>query len=168
MKIIYIHGYGSSPQSKSAQSLREFFPDLITPTYDPLKPRESLKNLISIVPKNEKVVIVGSSLGGWYATRVAEATNSHLVVYNPSTEPENTLVKYEIDEEIREIYKKIKEESKKDLPAQVILSIDDEVIDYKKAMSYYMPKSNFVFNKGGHRIGNNIHNVVDCIHSFAK
>jgi predicted esterase YcpF (UPF0227 family) len=174
MKIIYIHGYGSSGSSESASKLKNFIPELITPTYDPSTPSKSLKELLELVDsQRDEVLLIGSSLGGWYANQICNRRKKAIaVLYNPSTQPEKTLSKYGISKEILEEYKKLKVANRDSAvygPMKtVILSTDDEVIDYQIAKKYFRDKAEIVENTGGHRIGNNYPEVLREVAKLIK
>ncbi len=68
---MYIHGYGSTGQAMKAQLLHAMFPDarLISPTFDynALMPQEIYNRLQTIVADEHPDLILGSSMGGYYA-----------------------------------------------------------------------------------------------------
>ena len=45
-------------------------------------------------PGFDSMAVIGSSLGGFYATAVAEAMNCHAVLLNPAVDPARDLAKY--------------------------------------------------------------------------
>lgn len=166
MKIIYIHGFGSNGNTDTAKDLRKTFPDLISPTYDPLSPGKSLNQLEKLLDKKEKNIIIASSLGGWYAERLSEKVkNVELYLYNPSTNPSGTLGKFGVEQGILDEYARLQlniGESKK-TPVTLFLAIDDEVIPFRIARDHYTEKSrrgevklNIVMADGGHRMGTNV------------
>lgn len=71
MKILYIHGYGSTGNAMKAQKLQMMFPDweIVAPTfdYDRLSPKVIFDQLKSIIGKEQPQAILGSSTGGYYA-----------------------------------------------------------------------------------------------------
>jgi hypothetical protein len=80
VKYLYLHGFGSSPLAKKAVAFADYFapkgivferPDLRVPTFE----RMTLSAMIDTVRARiagEDTIIVGSSLGGLTASRVAE------------------------------------------------------------------------------------------------
>ena len=88
MKIIYLHGFNSSSKSTKAQILECYFkaredisficPDL---KVSPNTAIEQIENLIKSYKSN--VALIGSSLGGLYATYASERFNLKSVVINP-------------------------------------------------------------------------------------
>ena len=157
-QIIYIHGYGSSGQSSTAEKLRVHFPNLISPTYDPLDPHTSLNELTNLVGQfqrnNTDVILVSSSLGGWYAEQISKKMKVASIFYNPSIFPHKTLSKYNLDESIIEDYNVLSEDHKDLNQANsikhIIVCMDDEIVDPTSAISYFYDHS-YIFTKGGHR-----------------
>jgi uncharacterized protein len=99
--LLYLHGFRSSPQSFKAQRLQAWLqrhrPDVHwwCPQLPP-SPREALELLregIAAWPTATSAVL-GSSLGGFYATVVAEATGWPAVLMNPAVDPARDLAAY--------------------------------------------------------------------------
>ena len=69
--FLYIHGYGSTGQAMKAQLLREMFPEarVLSPTldYDHVPPLELFRSLHEIISTEQPDLIIGSSMGGYYA-----------------------------------------------------------------------------------------------------
>jgi predicted esterase YcpF (UPF0227 family) len=99
--LLYLHGFRSSPQSAKARQMRAWVqaqcpnvhwwcPQL------PPSPKEALEMVqvgIAAWPQ-ERMVTVGSSLGGFYATWVAERTGCRAALLNPAIDPARDLAKY--------------------------------------------------------------------------
>ena len=93
---LYLHGFLSSPASEKAQQMMTFFQDhpklgtLSTP-FMHLDPREAMAlaetELQDLQERHDKVWIVGSSLGGFYATYLAEKPNVPAILINPAVRP---------------------------------------------------------------------------------
>ena len=99
--LLYLHGFRSSPQSFKAQRLqawlREHQPDVHwwCPQL-PASPREAMA-LVHDGIRNwpaDSAAVLGSSLGGFYATAVAEATGWPAVLMNPAVDPARDLAVY--------------------------------------------------------------------------
>ena len=99
--LLYLHGFRSSPKSFKAQRLRAWLgahrPDLHwwCPQLPP-SPREALALLsegIAAWPADRSAVL-GSSLGGFYATVIAEAAGWPAVVMNPAVHPARDLARH--------------------------------------------------------------------------
>jgi len=96
--LLYLHGFRSSPQSTKARKVGAWVaanrPEVVwhCPQLLP-SPREAFDAIeASIVawPK-ERMAVIGSSLGGFYATAVAERTGCRAVLLNPAIEPARDL-----------------------------------------------------------------------------
>ena len=99
--LLYLHGFRSSPQSFKARRLAAWLADnrpglhWWCPQLPP-SPREAMALLqrgIAGWPADTAAVL-GSSLGGFYATAVAEATGWPAVVMNPAVDPARDLAAY--------------------------------------------------------------------------
>ena len=99
--FFYLHGFRSSPQSYKARLLHDYFHSIgkadkfLCPQL-PVSPKEAMqlaRDLCLTIPSNE-LVLVGSSLGGYYATALAEEFMCRAVVLNPAITPASDLQKY--------------------------------------------------------------------------
>lgn len=95
---VYLHGFLSSPQSKKAQQLINFFDhhqmkgQLLVPTlsFEPAEAIQQAEDAIHTLqqqPGIEWVFVMGSSLGGFYATYLAEKEDLKAVLINPAVRP---------------------------------------------------------------------------------
>jgi uncharacterized protein len=94
LKILYLHGFRSSPQSMKAQvtgaRMAELglADDFLCPQL-PASPQAAMAlalQLVDGVPASE-LAIIGSSLGGYYATWLAERLGCRAVLLNPAIVP---------------------------------------------------------------------------------
>ena len=99
--LLYLHGFRSSPQSMKARKFAEWMrthrPDVQwwCPQLPP-SPKEAfalVSDGIADWPK-ETMAVIGSSLGGFYASAVAERVGCRAVLLNPAVEPARDLAKY--------------------------------------------------------------------------
>jgi len=99
--LLYLHGFRSSPQSAKARQMAvrvaEQHPGVTwwCPQLPP-SPQEAMAMLmegIATWPRTA-MAVVGSSLGGFYATCVAENTDCLAVLLNPAVDPARDLAKY--------------------------------------------------------------------------
>ena len=96
--LLYLHGFRSSPQSNKARQMaarvREQHPGVTwwCPQLPP-SPRAAIDMLMRGIDRwpRDAMAVVGSSLGGFYATCVAEATGCKAVVLNPAVDPARDL-----------------------------------------------------------------------------
>lgn len=99
--LLYLHGFRSSPQSVKAQRMaawvKKHAPRLTwwCPQLPP-SPREAVEILATGVADwpVERMAIVGSSLGGFYATVLAERLGCKAALINPAVDPARDLAKY--------------------------------------------------------------------------
>ena len=99
--LLYLHGFRSSPQSAKARLMAQLMatkhPDIHwwCPQLPP-SPREAMDLLLAGVidwPR-ASMAVVGSSLGGFYATYVAEQMGCRAALLNPAVDPARDLAKY--------------------------------------------------------------------------
>jgi predicted esterase YcpF (UPF0227 family) len=99
--ILYLHGFRSSPQSFKARLLGEGMQAMgrsdqyICPQL-PASPQQAIDLSLSLVasyPRDE-IHVVGSSLGGFYATHLAERLGCRAVLLNPAVKSFRDLEKY--------------------------------------------------------------------------
>jgi uncharacterized protein len=94
--IIYIHGFKSSPLSEKATALKAAFSGLIAADYDTLHPDTGFGQLDELIRPHlrENLVLVGSSLGGFWAYHFACRYGLKCVLLNPCMHPETTLPQF--------------------------------------------------------------------------
>ena len=90
--IVYIHGFNSSPASSKANLLKTRLEALGRGTeYSapalPHSPARAAALLDALVTRNRGAALVGSSLGGYYATWLAEKHGMRAVLLNPVVRP---------------------------------------------------------------------------------
>lgn len=99
--LLYLHGFRSSPRSFKAvrlqQWLRQHRPEVHwwCPQLPP-SPRQAIGDVLAQVAQwpQGRFAVLGSSLGGFYATCVAEHTGCPAVLLNPAVEPARDLAPY--------------------------------------------------------------------------
>ena len=105
MNLIYIHGLDSDANSTKGLLLDKYCqqhhldisvhrPDLNQP---PKVVFDKLLKLVAELDADSKVILVGSSLGGYFATLVSNETGCPALLINPSTQPHITLQRFEAD-----------------------------------------------------------------------
>lgn len=96
--VLYLHGFRSSPQSTKARMtgawLAKHHPDVTfwCPQL-PASPRQAMADVLAGVAAWPRglMAVFGSSLGGFYATAVAERTGCRAVLLNPAVDPARDL-----------------------------------------------------------------------------
>lgn len=99
--LLYLHGFRSSPRSTKAQLVQERIAQrhpgvtLWCPQLPP-SPREAMEMVAQGTANwsHERMAVIGSSLGGFYASWVAEQTGCRAAVLNPAVFPARDLAKY--------------------------------------------------------------------------
>jgi len=99
--LLYLHGFRSSPQSTKArgvmQRMAEHHPAVqcwcpqLTPS-----PREAMDLVLHGIASwpRASMAVIGSSLGGFYATHVAAMSGCRVVLLNPAVDPARDLTRY--------------------------------------------------------------------------
>ena len=156
--IYYIHGFNSSPQSKKANILKEYFAAKgMAERYRVPALPYAFNEAIDLLEEEFKhceaddVVLIGSSLGGFYSTYFAErygfkaalinpAVDAHILLASLIGENENiytgekyTLTQTHIDA-LAAV--NVSEIIKKEL-FLVLVQTEDETLDYRKAVHLY-------------------------------
>ena len=91
--IVYLHGFNSSPQSLKARLVEARMADLdlldqLACPALPHSPKEAIASIDILLPADASVVtFIGSSLGGFYATHLAEKHGAKAVLVNPAVQP---------------------------------------------------------------------------------
>ncbi|RKP48557.1 YqiA/YcfP family alpha/beta fold hydrolase [Pararobbsia silviterrae] len=169
--IVYLHGFRSSPQSFKARLLAHRLTELghadrwRCPAL-PVSPAESIalvERELRGVPADQ-VSLIGSSLGGYYATYLAERHGYRAVLVNPATDPGRDLSRYlgeqplwhgggSIVVEARHL-----DEFKTLAVASItrperyylIAATGDEVLDYRDMLKFYAGAKTTLIDGGDH------------------
>ncbi|QDF66054.1 esterase YqiA [Shewanella sp. SNU WT4] len=158
--LLYIHGFNSSPQSDKARITlaycQEHYPELLVHQPQlPSHPVAALAMLCDIteqaLAKGEPLYYIGSSLGGFFATILAERYGGVAALVNPAIEPHQlmtSLLGWQTNPYTGERYQ-VTLEHQTQLAAMavkviahpdrflVLLQTGDEVLDYREAVAYY-------------------------------
>ncbi len=134
--IIYFYGWGGGEHSKGLIALRERFKknEVYAPVYDQINPKSNYSILDALYIKSmdyEKVIVIGNSLGGYWANCFVEQYPVYsAILINPSLYPAETISKYGVQEEFLKNYRPSPFQNKN---KWLFLSSHDEVIDPKIA-----------------------------------
>ncbi len=99
--LLYLHGFRSSPQSAKARQVATWMqahhPEVVwwCPQLPP-SPREAMEMVSEGIARwpRDNMAVMGSSLGGFYATHVAETCACKAVLLNPAVNPARDLAGY--------------------------------------------------------------------------
>lgn len=168
--FVYVHGFNSSPKSYKAQQVLDCFcqqgaeQQLSVPELSHY-PAEAIEQLQTLVQAAGKVLLIGSSLGGFYATWLAERyANARAVLVNPAVAPHRLLInmlgetqnyytgqRYELTHqhmtELEALYS-----AQVSHPERLLLlqQQGDETLDYRDAVGYYKASGQIVQPGGSH------------------
>lgn len=167
--IVYLHGFNSSPQSHKAQLLGRYMAerglasDYACPALAPLA-ADAVREIEKLI-EGRGVCLVGSSLGGFYATHLSEKHAAKAVLINPAIDPHvglraylgpqknlHTGEPYELTEAHLEEWKRLY--APRVTPRRYLLLVEkgDEVLDYRKAVQRYAGSEQIVIDGGDHSL----------------
>lgn len=183
--ILYIHGFNSSPLSIKAEQTRKYIfnhfpqvnfycPQLVS------NPKGAISQLEKIIQSSEPEdlwYLMGSSLGGYFASYLSEKYHLKSVLINPAIKPFELLTDYlgeQVNPYTEEVYQvtkthmaelKLIEPKQPDFDMQqknnylVMVQTDDEVLNYKQAVEKYQYCKLVVEQGGDHSFVNFEHHL---------
>lgn len=155
MNVIYLHGFRSSSASIKGQLLKDYcekhtkvqvhLPDLN------MSPMDAIQQVSQLIASMQDVALVGSSLGGFYATHLVAKHGVPAVLINPAMRPWQLFRELFDDELPLQVHPNwcLDEADLEQLEALVLptaqdadkilvlLQQGDEVLDYREAHRYY-------------------------------
>ena len=154
--ILYIHGFNSAPESKKASQLTSVMQQmglgeqLRVPALHH-HPRQAIAQLEAAIGELGSPLLVGSSLGGYYATWLAERHGLKALLVNPAVSPHRrfdgslgTQTNHYSGETWELTHDHVNALAELEVPAprdpqriQVWLQTADETLDYRYAETYY-------------------------------
>lgn len=175
MAIIYLHGFASSGQSAKVDALREamqgvadvYGPDL---PVDPSEAAKAIGDLIATLTDkgDDKILLVGTSLGGFYAWALGRYFSVPAVLINPAMNPQRDTLRYlgrqtnhqtgrQFEWTLNHVDKlaalrDVALDTEVDEPVDVFVALDDDVIDASDTIRELDGKATInVLASGGHR-----------------
>ena len=169
--ILYLHGFKSSPQSFKARVIGEALAvrgragEYLCPQL-PASPAAAAAlalELVQAVPVNE-LTVVGSSLGGFYATWIAERLGCRAVLLNPAVQPPRDLEQYvgfsnayHSDQPFEFKHAYIEQLQALTVPAitrperyLLIAATGDEVLDWREMQAHYPGAQQLIIQGSDH------------------
>lgn len=174
--LVYLHGFRSSPRSSKAVMTGEAVKGLSSPVnsfewYCPqllASPKESMDMVTAYIDESnaDRIVVIGSSLGGFYANYLAEKYGCKAVVLNPAVRAARELAPhvgmmtaYDSDEpfDFRPEYI----DQLKSLQVEAITKPEryflmaakgDELLDWQEMVAFYPGASQLVLEGSDHGI----------------
>jgi predicted esterase YcpF (UPF0227 family) len=173
--ILYLHGFRSSPQSFKARVMGQRMAELglqddyLCPQL-PASPAAAIALAGALVAGVDpaQLTVVGSSLGGFYATWLAEHLGCRAVLLNPAVKPPRDLesyvgvsTQYHSDEPFEFKHEYIAELRSLVVPAisrpqryLLLAATGDEVLDWREMTARYPGSPQVVMEGGDHAISN--------------
>jgi predicted esterase YcpF (UPF0227 family) len=170
--ILYLHGFNSAPQSSKAQVLKRYLEErgrggeFVCPQL-PHRPNLAIaaaESEIERMPRGS-ITLVGSSLGGFYATWLAEKHDLRAVLLNPAIDPHLGLRAYlgpQKNFHGEETYELTEEHLRgwralflTEVHAErylLLVETGDEVLDYRAAVRKYLGAKQIVVQGGDHSL----------------
>ena len=153
--LIYIHGFNSSPASSKAQLLKArlealgWGAEFAAPAL-PHSPAQAAALLDGLAMRHPGAALVGSSLGGYYATYLAERHGLKAALLNPAVRPHELLAphvgrqkNFHTGEDYDFTLQHVEELRVLEVPAitpgryLLVAAAGDEVLDYRRAVERY-------------------------------
>jgi predicted esterase YcpF (UPF0227 family) len=184
--LLYLHGFNSSPESKKAQQTRRWFEhnapeiEFVCPSLPPYGDiAMALLEKLVTDRLSDSVTVIGSSMGGFFATCLAERYNLKAVLINPAVSPDRGLQRwlgenanYHTGEKWLFEAQHIDEYRRLDPPEinnknnyLVLLQSGDEVLDYRDAQQRYSG-CKIILESGGDHSFIDYHQHLKNIHQF--
>lgn len=184
--LLYLHGFNSSPESKKAQQTRRWFEhnapeiEFVCPSLPPYGDiAMALLEKLVTDRLSDSVTVIGSSMGGFFATCLAERYNLNAVLVNPAVSPDRGLQRwlgenanYHTGEKWLFEAQHIDEYRRLDPPEinnknnyLVLLQSGDEVLDYRDAQQRYSG-CKIILESGGDHSFIDYHQHLKNIHQF--
>lgn len=172
--LLYLHGFNSSPLSHKARVTHDYCVamgagDRIGVPELPHVPDQAIAEMRAIIEAQTlPVVLIGSSLGGYYATWLAEEYGLRAALINPAVNPAELWhehlglnrnyysgKRYEITEEHVAQLRRL-ERSPLQRPQNLLLLVQtgDETLDYRLAVDKYKSATSIIQDGGNHSFVN--------------
>jgi predicted esterase YcpF (UPF0227 family) len=171
--IVYLHGFISSPQSKKAIMLGDYLKNVVSGVeyavpelhHRPLRAMVQIEAACRPVAPRD-LTLVGSSLGGFYATVMAERLGCRAALLNPAVRPHAHFDRYlgpqrnlytgEEFELTREHVDELRALQPRAISRPdrywVFLETGDVVLDYREAIDFYRGALHTVVRGGDHTL----------------
>jgi predicted esterase YcpF (UPF0227 family) len=169
--FLYLHGFNSSPESLKARETRDWLQQHLpaarfhAPALSP-HPRQAMKEAESLLQSlPQDTLLIGSSLGGFYASWLAENLQRRAVLINPTVQPHLDLLRLpreQLHPYSGEVYSLTDEDAqaleahqvRKPNPARywLVLGSQDEVLDWRLAAQHFQGSKLTLFSGDNHRL----------------
>lgn len=169
MTFIYLHGFNSDGEGWKAEALRRQFPDAEIWAPDlPANPTEVVAQIGSFLEaQSAETILVGTSLGGFYAYWASAKYELKALLFNPSLRPHETLAgrgighfktwtkgrDYHFKEEYLPVLQQLKTDSDQNIQQDLLLfflATDDDVLDHSLIPSTFPESLMQWYDGAGH------------------
>ncbi len=184
-RLVYLHGFRSSPQSFKAQLLAERLAGLglaarFACPQLPASPAAAIDLVLREIAPGPADTLVGSSLGGYYATWLAESRGCRAVLLNPAVFPARDLAArtgaqrmYHSDDEFVFERRHLDELARFEVEAParlqrylLIAARGDELLDWREMLAKYRGAPTILLEGGDHGLSQ-FSTLVDRVLAFA-
>ncbi|MFT5642981.1 MAG: putative esterase YcpF (UPF0227 family) [Janthinobacterium sp.] len=171
--ILYLHGFRSSPSSMKARLMGRHMDDLglgahyLCPQL-PASPLDAIELALGLLDgyRPDQISLIGSSLGGYYATFLAERLGCRAVLLNPAVTPLQDLeqhvgIQTQFHSDLPFDFKPAYIDELRALAVDTITlaqryyllaASGDEVLDYRTMVAHYPGAQQHVINGSDHGI----------------
>lgn len=170
--FIYVHGFNSSPESVKARLLGEYLAvhsdsgDYIVPQLSHW-PEKAMSHLEAIICENRSrsIVLIGSSLGGFYSIWLTEHyDNCTAVLVNPAIYPYRLLAEWLGDNEniytherytltrkhLQQLETLAVDQIKDSTAYLLLVQSADETLNFREAVDFFEQSTAFIQSGGSH------------------
>ncbi len=169
--LIYLHGFMSSPNSVKAKETefylvkRSMVVEYLVPALSD-RPEQAYQQLDKLMQANQNrtIGLIGSSMGGFFASALAARFACRAVLINPAVAPQNLMQKY-IGEQTNpytnnrftltandmEFLRDLDVECPQPDKIMLLVQTGDETLNYKAAVAKYAGSPQVVEEGGDHR-----------------
>ena len=170
--IFYCHGFNSSFNSDKTRLLKFHFEHTyawdidIDPTVSIPFLRSSIVDvLVDYMHHPVEMIMIGTSLGAWYAHKLANIFDSKAILINPSFDPSTSLKKYDVNNDILVKYDSIDVDKR----YKYFIAEHDEVIDFSRYRDQLKRVNARFFSNATHRFnGEEFNSVISEIRNIVK
>ena len=179
-QIFYIHGLGGGVKSATYIGLCSHFDNVEILEY-PSETATFTDNFKLIsrkffsAYKGGKFLLVGTSLGGFYASKLVEEIvarnvpieNICVIMINPAVNPYAVALGLNYPQALIDSYNGIEISTLPNIEKRIVLALDDELLDARQTARIFSTNYVLSFAKGGHSCWATLENdIVSLIRSF--
>jgi hypothetical protein len=170
--IVYLHGFNSTPGSHKAQTLLAYMKargldHLYACPALPHRPEEAARMIEDLLGRHaaQPTTLIGSSLGGFYATYFAEKRSCRAILIQPAVSPHVGLAallgpqrnpysgeRYQLTHEHLEAWRALAVDKIDPERYLLLLETGDEVLDWREAALKYAGARTVIRDGGDHTL----------------